>query len=79
MDRAASFGRTMRRLGGVDVLAYDRRGYAGSLAAGVAPDLSTHAQDLAAVIRWAEPTRLVVVGHSLGGLHRAAGGRQRSR
>lgn len=30
MDRAASFGRVMRRLVEFDVIAYDRRGYAGS-------------------------------------------------
>lgn len=30
MDRAASFARVMRRLGDFDVIAYDRRGYAGS-------------------------------------------------
>ncbi len=49
MDRAASFGRVMRRLGDLDVVAYDRRGYAGSLGAGVAPDIETHLADLADV------------------------------
>lgn len=67
MDRAASFGRTMRRLGGFDVIAYDRRGYAGSLGAGVAPTVADHARDLARVIDWAGAPAAVVVGHSLGG------------
>jgi pimeloyl-ACP methyl ester carboxylesterase len=67
MDRAASFGRVMRRLGDLDVTAYDRRGYAGSLGAGVAPTIAAHAADLAAVSRWTGAERVVVVGHSLGG------------
>jgi len=67
MDRAASFGRAMRRLGGLDVIAYDRRGYAGSSGAGLAPTIVDHAHDLARVIDWAGATRPVVVGHSLGG------------
>ncbi len=67
MDRAASFGRTMRRLGGFDVIAYDRRGYAGSLDAGVAPSVLDHARDLARVIDWAADPAAVIVGHSLGG------------
>lgn len=69
MDRAASFGRVMRRLGDLDVIAYDRRGYAGSLdqpptaehrpaedalLRGAGHDpLVCHARDLAAVLRWA--------------------------
>lgn len=78
MDRAASFARVMRRLDDFDVIAYDRRGYAGSQS----PDASAaecdgdplcgHARDLAAVMEWAcmeNPTLpRVVVGHSLGGL-----------
>jgi pimeloyl-ACP methyl ester carboxylesterase len=68
MDRAASFGRVMRRLGDLDVVAYDRRGYAGSLAAGAAPvGLDGHAADLAAVASWTGGSDVVVVGHSLGG------------
>lgn len=67
MDRAASFARTMRRTGALDVVAYDRRGYAGSLTAGVAPDVATHARDLATVIDWSGARRVAVVGHSLGG------------
>ncbi|MCZ7629597.1 MAG: alpha/beta fold hydrolase [Microthrixaceae bacterium] len=34
MDRAATFSRVMRRLGEFDVVAYDRRGYAGSRTSG---------------------------------------------
>jgi pimeloyl-ACP methyl ester carboxylesterase len=67
MDRAASFGRTMRRMGGLDVVAYDRRGYGASTGAGIAADLDAHADDLAAVIEWTGAASVVVVGHSLGG------------
>lgn len=67
MDRAASFGRTMRRTGDLDVVAYDRRGYAGSLDAGVAPTIERHGEDLAAVMEWSGASSVVVVGHSLGG------------
>lgn len=67
MDRAASFGRVMRRLPDLDVSAYDRRGYAGSLDAGVAPTVAAHAADLVAVARWTGAASVVVVGHSLGG------------
>lgn len=72
VDRSASFGRTMRRLGDLDVVAYDRRGYAGSLESGVAPTIAAHADDLAAVIEWSGATDAVVVGHSLGGTIAAA-------
>lgn len=67
MDRAASFGRVMRRLGDLDVLAYDRRGYAGSLGASPATTLVDHAADLARVTEWAGADCHVLVGHSLGG------------
>lgn len=67
MDRAASFGRTMRRLGALDVIAYDRRGYAGSLRAGVAPTVIDHARDLQTLLDWSGVDVAVVVGHSLGG------------
>jgi pimeloyl-ACP methyl ester carboxylesterase len=67
MDRAASFGRVLRRLGDLDVMAYDRRGYAGSLGAGVAGTLVEHAADLARVADWSGADSVVVVGHSLGG------------
>ena len=68
MDRAASFGRVMRRLGDLDVIAYDRRGYAGSMEAGTAVDLEAHLEDLAMVAAWSTPDNLIVVGHSIGGL-----------
>jgi pimeloyl-ACP methyl ester carboxylesterase len=67
MDRAASFGRVMRRLVDTDVIAYDRRGYAESLGAGVATTLAEHAADLARVADWSGAGSVVAVGHSLGG------------
>lgn len=67
MDRAASFGRVMRRLGDLDVCAYDRRGYATSLRAGIAATLAAQAADLQEVCRWTGARRVVVVGHSFGG------------
>lgn len=67
MDRAASFGRTMRRLGDLDVCAYDRRGYADSLGAGVATTMAEHGRDLALVLDHLGAEAAVVVGHSLGG------------
>ena len=67
MDRAASFGRAARRLGGLDVVTYDRRGYAGSIDGGTAGGIAGHADDLDTVIDWSGATRVVIVGHSLGG------------
>lgn len=67
MDRAASFGRVMRRLVGIDVCAYDRRGYASSLGSGISATLGEQAADLAAVLDWLGAERAVVVGHSFGG------------
>lgn len=67
MDRSASFGRTMRRLGGHDVATYDRRGYGGSTAAGVAGSIAEHAADLSGILDWIDASEVVVVGHSLGG------------
>jgi pimeloyl-ACP methyl ester carboxylesterase len=67
MDRAASFGRTMRRLGGLDVCAYDRRGYATSLGGGVAATLDEQAADLMTIVEWTGAPSVVVVGHSFGG------------
>ena len=52
MDRAASFGRAMRRMGHLDVVAYDRRGYGASLDAGTSEHLTDHAHDLGSVIDW---------------------------
>ena len=67
MDRAASFGRVMRRLGDFDVCAYDRRGYAGSIDAAIAPTLDDQAEDLRRVCEWTGAARVVVIGHSFGG------------
>lgn len=67
MDRATSFGRVMRRLPELDTIAMDRRGYAGSLDAGVAPTIAAHAEDVRRVVEWSGADRVVVVGHSLGG------------
>ena len=67
MDRAASFGRVMRRLPDLDVLALDRRGYAGSLDAGVAMTLEDHVDDLMRIIEHSGAAHVVVIGHSLGG------------
>lgn len=67
MDRAASFGRVMRRLGDLDVCAYDRRGYADSIEAGTAPTLDDQADDLRRVCEWTAAEKVVVVGHSFGG------------
>ena len=67
MDRAASFGRAMRRLGDIDVCAYDRRGYATSIDSGIAATLDDQATDLATIADWTGAASVVVVGHSLGG------------
>ncbi len=67
MDRAASFGRVARRLPEHDCLMLDRRGYAGSLDAGIAPTLGHHVDDIVRVIDGFAADRVVVVGHSLGG------------
>ncbi|MFN7150490.1 MAG: alpha/beta fold hydrolase, partial [Microthrixaceae bacterium] len=66
MDRAASFGRTMRRLGDHDLVAYDRRGYGESMT-GTAGSIAEHAADLSAIVDWLDTSEVVVVGHSLGG------------
>ncbi len=67
MDRAASFGRTMRRLPDLDVVAYDRRGYAGSPHVPGRGTLEGHATDLATIVDWTGASSVVVVGHSMGG------------
>lgn len=75
MDRAASFGRVMRRLDDVDSAALDRRGYAGSRAsdrsgAGRVPlgaTLAEHAHDVLRVIDTLGDRPVTLVGHSLGG------------
>ena len=67
MDRATSFGRTMRRLPDLDVVAYDRRGYAASPYVQGRGTLHAHATDLGTVLDWTGATSVVVVGHSMGG------------
>jgi pimeloyl-ACP methyl ester carboxylesterase len=72
MDRSAGFRRTARRLPDLDVVLYDRRGYAGSLHAGTADTIDAQLDDLCRVLeavrRDVDDRPLVVVGHSLGGL-----------
>ncbi len=65
LDRASSFARVVRRLDDLEVVTYDRRGYAGSRS--VSPpalDLDRHVDDLLALVGTGPA---VVVGHSLGG------------
>lgn len=68
LDRGASFGRLARRLPDFDVVAYDRRGYQGSR--DLTPvDLDHHVDDLCTLVaREALEHRVIVVGHSFGGL-----------
>jgi pimeloyl-ACP methyl ester carboxylesterase len=65
MDRAAAFRKASRQLRDLDVVLYDRRGYARSLNGGVAATIDQLVTDLLTVIG-DRPT--AVVGHSLGGL-----------
>lgn len=62
MDRATSFAKVDRRLPDLEVVRYDRRGYAGSVELGPAP-LPAHVADLIAMLGGVPS---VVVGHSLG-------------
>ena len=64
LDRGASFARTVRRLGDLHVVTYDRRGYNRSRSMRVARSLDEHIADLVAVVG-DQPA--VVVGHSYGG------------
>ncbi len=70
LDRAQSFQRVARRLEGVRVLSYDRRGYGRSRVAGGPLSLEHHVEDLVAIARTApsSPVGVVAVGHSFGGL-----------
>ncbi len=67
LDRAASFARLARRLGDVEVVAYDRRGYQGSRDLGVG-GLEDHVEDLVRVVSALSAGPVVVLGHSFGGL-----------
>jgi pimeloyl-ACP methyl ester carboxylesterase len=64
LDRGASFARTVRRLGDLHVVTYDRRGYHHSRAMTLARSLDDHIADLVAVVG---DGPAVVVGHSYGG------------
>jgi pimeloyl-ACP methyl ester carboxylesterase len=68
MDRAGSFRRAARRLPQLDVVLYDRRGYAGSRGAGLATEVSQQVADLLAVVEWTGSRDVCLAGHSLGGL-----------
>jgi pimeloyl-ACP methyl ester carboxylesterase len=73
LDRGGSFARLARRLDGLNVIAYDRRGYQGSRALGPSP-LAGHVDDLVAIARHEAPVAPVVAfGHSFGGLVALAG------
>jgi pimeloyl-ACP methyl ester carboxylesterase len=65
MDRASSFTRLMAKLPEWSIVAYDRRGYAGSAGAGVSDRLDDHVTDLLAVL---DGRPAVVLGHSFGGI-----------
>lgn len=70
LDRAASFARTERRLPAEwALIAYDRRGYDRSQAAGVV-DLAGHVDDCHAVVGAVAGAgrRVTAVGHSMGGV-----------
>jgi pimeloyl-ACP methyl ester carboxylesterase len=68
LDRAQSFRRVIRRLTDLHVVAYDRRGYAGSrhAADGPCPGIDGSVDDLLKVVA-SLPAPVVVVGHSYGG------------
>jgi len=69
LDRAESFRRVMRRLPDVRIVAYDRRGYQDSRAAGMV-DMGGHMTDLLDIVsevRSHGAERVSVIGHSLGG------------
>lgn len=72
LDRAQSFRRAMRRLDDLHVVAYDRRGYAGSRHStdGPCPDIDRSVDDLLGVVaevRRPDGAPVVLVGHSYGG------------
>ena len=69
LDRAESFGRVLRRLPEVHVVAYDRRGYQGSREAGVV-GLQGHIADLVEIlahVRSLGVASVSAIGHSVGG------------
>jgi pimeloyl-ACP methyl ester carboxylesterase len=68
MDRAASFRRLVRRLRDVEVVTYDRRGYAGSRNGRLSPSLDDQLRDLRAVVDVASHFPPTIFGHSFGAL-----------
>src|SRR5215218_2510248 len=68
MDRGGSFRRAARRLPDLDVVLYDRRGYARSRGRGLSTELDQQVADLLAVVEWSGSADVCLVGHSLGGL-----------
>jgi pimeloyl-ACP methyl ester carboxylesterase len=65
MDRSTSFGRVTKLLGDLHVVAYDRHGYAKSLAHPPHTTVDQHTEDLLALLAG---RRCAVVGHSYGGV-----------
>jgi pimeloyl-ACP methyl ester carboxylesterase len=63
LDRGRSMRRVVERLPDLHVTTYDRRGYAGSLAAGPPKGLRQHVDDLLAIV---DGRRTSVVAHSFG-------------
>lgn len=64
MDRSTSFGRVVRHLTGFEVVRYDRRGYARSLALGPPTGIDQQVADLLDVV---DGRPALVAGHSYGG------------
>jgi pimeloyl-ACP methyl ester carboxylesterase len=64
MDRATSFRRVWNHLRDFEVLAYDRRGYAGSIGVPAGTDFADQVGDLLAVL---DGRPAVALGHSFGG------------
>ncbi|MHB8505419.1 MAG: alpha/beta fold hydrolase [Acidimicrobiales bacterium] len=64
MDRASSFGRVAAALDGGTVVAYDRRGYAGSAGRRPSDDFADQVSDLLEVL---DGRPAVALGHSVGG------------
>ena len=68
LDRGGSFARIARRLEQFDLVTYDRRGYQGSRSLGVGTH-DEHVADLLAIIRAErQSSRVLVFGHSAGGV-----------
>ncbi len=69
LDRGSSFTRVVRRLPGLRIITYDRRGYQGSRDAAAPGGLGVHIADLLEVAAAAGEggDRVTAVGHSYGG------------